>query len=116
MPQYECHLPDTQRAQHTLVAKNAAGHVPVREQARLKGQKGSGRIHQVNHRQPIFNGNIQRADHFLYREGIPGSPLDRAVAGQYYYFAAADDANTCHYTGTRHGSPVGHVGGEGGEF
>ena len=79
-------------------------------------QVGAAAIHEINDRQPVFEGNVLRAhvllDGFLEKR----SALGGGVVGDDHADHAADRANSGHQTGARYGIVVEAPGRKRGEF
>ncbi len=102
--------------QGALVAEDAPGGVPVGEQLGLQRQEAAGAVAQVDHRQPVLDGDVERTHDLLHRQRIPGAALDARVVGVDHHLAAFDDADAAHLPGAVHLAVIGAVGGQRGDL
>ncbi len=99
-----------------LVAKDAPGHVLVGEDLRLHGQEPARRVAEVDHRQPVLDGDLKTADDLLHRQRIPGTALDGGVVGVDDHLAARNDADAGDDRRARALAAIGHVAGQRGKL
>ena len=82
----------------------------VRKQIGLQWQKTSSTVTQVNHRKPIFNGDVQRTDNFLDRQRVPGSAFDAGIIRMDDDLPPVNDADARNLAGALDFAVVGLVG------
>ena len=102
--------------QDRLVAEDAPGIIAVGEQFGLRRQEAARAVADVDHRQPVLDGDVQRADDLLDRQRIPGAAFDAGVVGADDDLAARDDADAADIAGARHVAVIVHVGGQRGQL
>ena len=66
-------------AHDRVIAEDAAKIVGVRENIFLQRQKYARRIHQINRRNVVLNGDVLRPDDLLRRHGEKGAGFHRGV-------------------------------------
>ena len=113
---HQRHLLDAHFRQHGLVAENPPRHVFVGEDFRLKLQLRAGGIADMNHRQVVFDGDVEAAHDLLHRMRIPGAAFDGGIPGVDHDLAARDDADAGDHAGARRFAVIGGIGGQGRQF
>ena len=114
--EHQRELLDAHFRQERLIAENPARHVFVGKNLGLKLQEAARRIAEVDDRQTIFHGDVERADDLLGRQRIPGAAFDRGIVGPDDHLAARHHADADDRACRRRVAAIGHVGGERRQF
>ena len=93
MAEHQRDLRHAHLRQDRLVAEDAPGIVAVGEQFRLQRQEAAGAVAEMHDRQPVLDGDVERADDLLDRQRIPGAALHAGIVGADHHLAARDDAD-----------------------
>ena len=115
MAEHERNLRHAQFGQDRLVAENAAGQVAVGKDVGLQRQEAAGAVAQMHDRQPVLDGDIERAHDLLDRQRIPGAALHAGIVGMDDDFAAVDDADAADDACAGHLAAIVGIGGERGQ-
>ncbi len=83
-------LRNAHRAHHRVIAKHAPKIVGVGKHIFLQGQEHAARIHQVNRRNMIVDGDVLRANHFLRRHREKRAGLHCGVVGDDHHQPSGD--------------------------
>jgi len=108
--EHDRNLRNTHPRERALVAEDAAGVIAVGEKIRLQRKKAAGAVAQMNHRQAVFDRDIQRAHDLLDRQRIPRAPLNARVVRVQDHLAATDHTDAADLAGAGHFAVVGLVG------
>ena len=100
-------LPNAERAHHSVVAKDAAEVVGVRENVFLERQEYARRVHQINCGNAVLDGDILRANHLLGGQGEECAGFYRGVVGDDHEQAALDAPEARHHSRGRRAAPLG---------
>ena len=55
--------------------------IAVGEQLRLQRQEAAGAVAEVDHRQPVLDGDVERPHDLLDRQRIPGAAFHAGIVG-----------------------------------
>ena len=109
-------LRDAQFGKDGLIAENASGQIPVREDLRLKRQEAARAVAQVHDRQPVLDRDVEGPDNLFHRQRIPGAALHAGVVGVDDDFPPVDDADAADDAGTGNLPAIFGIGGKRRQF